>query len=133
MSLVFQEIASVFNVYVNCKTSNNKEWEINHYNKIEKIIDTYLPSGSGINSGVSFNFDLSTSKKLIFTSSFHYMNNNGFYDGWIDFKIEIKPDLQFLYNMKIIGDFTKDKQLKDYLYDLFSECFNQQFDKQKLM
>jgi len=69
---------------------------------------------------IFFNFNKSKQNKLVIDSSFHTMNENGFYDGWIDFSIIITPSLAHGLNIDIKGKFGKKHQdLKDYLADLY--------------
>jgi hypothetical protein len=98
----------------------NMEWQSNHTEEIERLVKEYLPSGSGIDSGNKFDFDDSTGEKLVFNSSFHVMNENGCYDGWIDYQVVVKGDLQFDIDMKIKGRFGDNQDLKDYLYDTYN-------------
>ena len=117
---VYQEISRKFSLY-------NRN--LDHYNKILKPIEyyvkKYLPSGMGMGVGVDngsdFDFDYEKSKenKLIFNSSFHPMNDGGYYISWIPFKIVVVPCLSFGYDIKIIGKF-KNPYDKDYL--LVSFC-----------
>ena len=81
-------------------------------------LDDELPSGSGIDSGCKIDLDSSTSEKIVITFGFHHMNDGGFYDGWTEHKLTVKPSFLFGIDLKISG---RDRnQIKDYLYDLFS-------------
>jgi hypothetical protein len=126
---VYQVIASKFDAYVRCVKTNNTEWIDKHYRDIEKIVKNYLPYGSGIDSGVTFDFGNSTSNKLVFDSSYHCMNDNGYYDGWIDFRVILKPSLQFGFVMQIIGRFSdrhyKYESVRDYMYEEFEYAFGE--------
>lgn len=91
-----------------------------HEDAIEEYIKE-LPHGSGIDSGIKFDWDKSTLNSLMFTFGFHHMDENGSYDGWTDHQLIITPDLQSGYKIRISG---KDRNMiKDYLYDLFFELF----------
>jgi uncharacterized protein YukJ len=86
---------------------------------IDNIIDNYFPSGSGIDSSCKYDKESSTPEKIVITFGFHFMNDNGFYDGWIDYKLIVKADKNMVYPyiIKIVG---KDRQdVKSYLYDIF--------------
>jgi hypothetical protein len=76
-----------------------------------------MPSGSGVDIGTKLDLGESTSDKLVFSASFHHMDEHGGYDGWTDHKIIVTPSLQFGFNLKITG---RDRnQIKDYLSDIF--------------
>ena len=121
---VYQEIALSFNAYQTCKKNNNDEWLEKHETRILEIVKNFLPSGSGLDSGIKLNFDESTTNKLVFDSSYHCMNNNGYYDGWADFKLFITPDLSFGFNTRISGKFGKYADTKDYLHTIFRNALN---------
>jgi len=119
----------------NCIRSNNTEWKEKHETTLEKVIN-FLPSGSGIDAGIKVNFEMSKVDKIVLDSSFHVLDENGFYDGWIDFKIIIRPSLTNDFNIDIVGKFTNRKNsikkdcsdIKEYLQDIFSDSLNQEVD-----
>ena len=113
---------------LNCIKTNNKEWEEKHEETIEKIIDN-LPHGSGIDGKTEFDYENSNEERLRIYSEYHYMNENGYNDGWVNFTITIKPSLLFGYDMKIAGNFGKYADVKDYLYDTFSAALNEEIDE----
>ncbi len=114
MPKVYQAIASAFTAYQNCIKSGNAELQAKHMERIELLVREWLPSGSGWDTGTKF--DGGTSDKLIFTGSFHHMNESGMYDGWTDHTVTVTPAFDGI-NIKISG---RDRnQIKDYLADLF--------------
>lgn len=114
--------------------------------EIYEIINQYLPSGSGIDDGIKlfvteeeYEFFKSSSSiaddgKVILTSSFHVLDENGYYDEWIKFIVEIIPSLAHNFRLNIKGRFSnraynvkKDaSDIKEYLYDLFSEALTKE-------
>ena len=60
---------------------------------------------------------MSTPDKLVFYTSFHHMNDNGFYDGWTEHTVTVRPSLQFGFNMKISGQ--NRNEIKYHLHDVF--------------
>lgn len=90
---------------------------------LEQIELDLLPSGSGIDSGTSLDLDKSTGEKLVFLSSFHTMNENGFYTGWADFTVIVEPSLIHGLLLKVKGrnGCRLDADLRDCLYQEF-EC-----------
>ena len=95
------------------------QWVDKHQESIDEILKA-LPHGSGIDSGVTFDQNKSTSEKHIFSVPFHSMNEHGYYDGWVDFTLIVTPCFGG-YNIRITG---RDKnQLKEYLSQLFYETF----------
>ena len=106
MKTVVQEISSAFDAYNNCVKSENTEWEYNHEQKIKSLIKEYLPRGSGIDCDVKLDFDMSSKDRLIFYSSFHCMDEYGGYDGWIDFRVIVKPSFSGI-DLDVKGRFSE--------------------------
>lgn len=119
----YEAIARSLNAYNNCITSNNKEWEEKHLEKINEYMES-SPSGSGIDSGTMINFFHSTDNRLEFDLDFHHMNENGMYDGWTSHSVIVKPDLMFGFSLKITG--KNRNMIKEYLNDVFYSWLNEE-------
>ena len=85
-----------------------------------QVLEDYLPSGSGIDSGCKIDIEKSGKSKVVINFSFHHMNENGFYDGWTDHKLMCKPVLYGDFEIKITG--KNRNYIKEYLYDTFNYC-----------
>lgn len=105
--------------------------------ELQQFIEKYLPTGSGIDDDITIRDDnpsFMKDGKIRLSSSFHVMDENGFYDGWIDFIVEIIPCLTSNFRLRIIGNFSKRQgcikkdasDIRDYLYSLFYESLNQE-------
>ena len=127
---VYQKLARTIDARQNCLESGNTEWYDIHGAVIDHIVNKYLPSGSGIDSGCTI--DNERHEILYIESSYHTMDENGFYGHWIDFMVKVKPSLQFGINLTISGPFAKHPGLKDYLYELFYHALNQTVDNNKI-
>ena len=123
----YQRIAQLLQARQNCQESLNTEWFIKHTDSIEEIVKNNLPSGSGIDAGVILDFDESNPEKIVLLTSYHHMNENGYYDGWSDHKVIVTPSLAFGVNMKITG--RNRNGIKEYLYDVFESCLNEDIAK----
>ncbi len=73
------------------------------------------PSGSGFDSGTQLD-DKSTPKKLIFDTSYHHMNEAGFYIGWTDHSVIITPGFRGV-DVCVTG--KNYNGIKDYIGDVF--------------
>jgi hypothetical protein len=93
-----------------------QEWRDRHESTIEQLVADFLPSGAGWDHGTKINFDRSTPEKLVFYGSYHHMNE-GFYSGWTDHTIIVRPSLVSDYVLAISGRNRND--IKDYLYQTF--------------
>lgn len=117
MSKVFQAIASAVQARINCIANNNTEWRDKHEERAEILCKEFLPSGSGFDCGTKIDFDKSTGEKLVFTTSFHHMDENGMYGGWTEHEIIVTASLQFEISLRIIG---RDRNnLKEMMYEQF--------------
>jgi len=132
---VIKQLSVSISARLNCIESNNLIWQDRWQDIIEDIQKNYLPSGSGIDSSNKIDLEKSGPEKIIINSGFHVMDQNGFYAGWIDYKVIISASLQFDYNIKIIGNFAKNRNalgLKDYLQELYDFNLSQIYIKKEI-
>jgi hypothetical protein len=114
----YVSLGIAFNALLNC-SNGNTIWHEKWSDAITQIIDS-LPHCSGVDGKTEFNFNESKPDKLVIDSSYHCMNENGFYDGMYNFRVVLKPDWQ---NFKLEIKTNMPKKYKDstieYLTDLF--------------
>ena len=115
---VYQQLATSYTAFLNCIESGNKEWEEKHEQTITDLCENSLPHGSGFDSGTSFDFDASKKNRLVLCTSYHHMDESGYYCGWSDHNVVVTPDLQSGFDLRITGRNVRD--IKDYMYDIFS-------------
>ena len=111
---------------------NVKTWKIwidRYEDEIDDIMKNIFPHGSGVDNGCSFNYDKSCNNRLIINSGYHCMDEHGHYDGWVDFTVTLIPDLELDYKLKIKGNFGKYSHVKEYLYQIFHDSFDQEVNK----
>jgi hypothetical protein len=123
---VYQELASRLVALRNCNESGNEEWADKHEDRINEVVSGHLPSGSGIDSGNEFDLSRSTPDKLVIESGYHVMDENGFYNGWIDYMVIVEPSLQFGFTVSIRGKFGKRQDIKEYLEELYTNAIRQE-------
>jgi len=112
---IYQELATLTDARLRCIQMDNKEWEEKHTEKIEEMVKRF-PIDDPI-----FDFYESNGQKLVIHSSYHHMNENGFWDGYSDFTIKVTSDLMFGFKLSILGKFPrKYESTKDYLHELIS-------------
>jgi len=78
-----------------------------------------MPSGSGIDSGTTLDFDKSSGSKLVFSTSYHHMTEDGMYDGWTEHVVTVKPSLMFGFDLAISGRDRND--IKEYLHEVYHD------------
>lgn len=113
---LFAEFASTLSAIDNCRKNGNNEWLERHETSLAKL-ESFLPRGSGIDTGTTIDRDRSKPEKLVFAFSFHHMDENGYYHGWTDHTLIVTPSLQFGYALRITGRNRND--IQDYLYETF--------------
>ncbi len=119
---LIQAIASKVD-YLNrcCGDAQFQQYVEQAYADLAKLI-SYLPSGSGIDSGISLDKESSTASRIIFRFEYHHMNDVGYYDGWTAHTAVITPAFDG-FNLTITG---RDRnQIKGYLYDVFDYALRQ--------
>lgn len=123
-----KNILSTQNAYINCindpnQDENRKNWTIVHYNRIIEILEDVLPSGSGIDC----KWDIEIlENSILCKNSYHKVNENGMYNGYINFAVKIFCDRrdvfgEIIYSIK--GNFGKHQDIKDYLFETLNYCF----------
>lgn len=123
---VYKRIANLLLAINNCEESGNREWYEKHQQSIEEIMGT-APSGSGFDNGTRFIQSESFPNRLLFTFSYHHMNEVGFYTHWSEHRITVTPSLAFGFDMKI----TKDKASnldRDYFFETFEFWLNSEVE-----
>lgn len=111
-----------------CENSNpvNQEWADKHSDAIKELCSD-LPSGSGFDSGSHLDFDASTAEKLVFTTSYHHMDDGGGYDGWTEHTVILTPSLEMGYSLKVTGRDRND--IKSYIHEMFSNVLDEDIDQ----
>jgi hypothetical protein len=62
----------------------------------------------------------------LLTRHFIIMNENGYYTGWTEHKIKIKPSLAYGFTLSIAGRNLND--IKQYIGETFEASLNQEID-----
>lgn len=121
---LYAVLASLVQARANCNRMGNEEWFVRHSERIEQVVRDFLPSGSGIDSGCSIDLDASTEDKIVLNTSYHHMNEGGYYDGWTEHTITVRPSLAFGIRVSIGGRDRND--IKEYLHDVFHTALMQE-------
>lgn len=93
-------------------------WIAKHSDAIRSLIAQHMPSGSGFDNGTQIDFDSCHADRLVFTTSFHHMNDVGYYDGWTDHTITVTPSFIGGFNLRISGRNRND--IKEYIHQAFN-------------
>ena len=115
---IYQRIKQLQISIHNCEENGNTEWQEKHESSLHSLMQS-APSGSGFDAGTKLSEEENyTTNRIVFITSFHHMNNEGFYSGWSEHKVIVSPDLQFDFILKVTG---RDKNnIKSYIEDVFN-------------
>lgn len=125
---VIQKTAMTIEALKNCIESGNTAWTAKHMDTLSFIEKQYLPHGSGIDSGCTIDTSKSSANKIILETSFHHMDENGYYDGWTNHNIIITPAFTGI-DIRITGQNKND--IKDYLADVFNNALETEYIEPK--
>lgn len=95
-------------------------------NEIARLIKDHLPSGSGFDNGTTLltdGSDLRLKPRLKFSTSFHHMDENGYYTVWTHHVVTVDADFDGL-RIKVDGANTND--IKDFIADTFHQALTQE-------
>lgn len=122
---LYAKLASLCDAYHTCIKTGN-DFAAIHEDTINTLVNKYMPSGSGIDTGTKIDLDRSNGNKLVFTFSYHFMDENGYYDGWQDYTLIVTASLAFGFDMRITGKNRDD--IKDYFYQTFEYPLNMEVE-----
>jgi hypothetical protein len=126
----YQRIAQVYAHLSSLDDSADRfNWSPDHLEDIKgrvadqlaKLLE-YAPSGGGFDSGTELDDDLSSADRLVFTTSFHHMDDHGSYCGWSDHSVIVNPCLADGFSLQVTGRNKRD--IKNYISELFHEWLN---------
>ena len=102
------------------KDVSRREWFHQHTEEIERLVKTYMPSGSGFNSGTRIDLERSTDRKLVFHTGFHHMDEGGGYSHWTDHDVIVTASLLFGVDIHVTG--PNDNDIRDYVSTVFHDA-----------
>ena len=91
----------------------NAQWGGIARTRLDQLVKM-LPSGSGIDSGTKLVSASAT--KIVLECSFHHMDEHGFYDGWTEHRITIRPTFD---NLDISVSGRNRNDIKEYLHEVY--------------
>lgn len=119
----FMVIASCVNYLNRVKPADYEKYPLaeatvaNNEARLEAIQDAL--NGSGIDD-TAIHVNESSDNCIRFSFNFHYMNEAGYYDGWLAINGKIKPSLEHGYNLELHlhnGNRSHYNFVSDYLFD----------------
>lgn len=113
---LYKRLAVTVQAFKTCQQTKNELWEGRHKESIKEMM-SFLPHGSGFDSGTKLNYEKSSGEKLVFDTAFHHMNDGGFYDGWTNHTVTVRPSLSHGLSLSISGPNRND--IKELMYQEF--------------
>lgn len=113
----YTAIARALGSLKRCEAQGNTEWAAKHADALKALCEA-LPSGSGFDAGSELDLEASTSDKLVFNTSYHHMDDGGYYDGWTEHTVVLTPAFELGYHIKVTGQSRN--EIKDYIAETFS-------------
>jgi len=89
---------------------------------LDDIENNLLLSGSGFDAGTALDREKSTNNKIVFTTSFHHMNEHGFYVRWTEHKVTLSPEFVGGPSIEVSGRNYRD--IKEHIAHAFLCCLD---------
>lgn len=125
---LYSEIASAVDAQKRCKANDNAfadKWD-DLLDRLEKL----LPSGSGFDSGTKIDRDATHAEKIVLSTSFHHMDDNGYYCGWTEHVVTVTPSFRG-FNLRVSGRNRND--IKEYIGETFHHTLNEDVEYECLL
>jgi len=91
---LYRALAEAMQSLRNCEaskpTSPSGGWATRWANVVRELVSS-LPHGSGFDSDPRISLQQSKPDRIVIDGSFHKMDSNGYYCGWSDFRVTVKP------------------------------------------
>lgn len=113
---LIQIIAATAQAWRNTLAPSHKAWHDRHETILRAIERDLLPSGAGFDAGTTIDLDACKADRVVLHTSFHHMNEAGFYDGWTEHKITLRPTFDG-FDLSISG--PDRNEIKDYISNVF--------------
>lgn len=113
----------------NCERAldnGHENHRVNMEDAREKLaqLQSLLPSGSGFDAGTKIDLDRSTPEKIVLNTSFHHMDEHGYYCGWTEHTVTVRPSFLWDFDIHVSG---RDRNgIKEYIAETFHFALMQQ-------
>lgn len=125
---LYVALARAIGAQKRCAETGRTEWEARHAERIAQLARRFLPSGSGLDLTPAVDVERSTEERIVICrADFHHMNEHGFYDGWTEHEVTVRPSLAYGFELRISG--RDRREIKDYLHEVFAEALRTLVDE----
>ncbi len=112
---VLEAMAAAYQALENCLVNGNTLWASRWSDRITQLAQL-LPSGSGFDNGSHIVEGAFKPAVCAFRTSFHHMDENGYYDGWTDHTVRVHAEL---LGLRIAVSGPNRNDIKDYIAEAF--------------
>lgn len=112
---LYQAIAAAFSALHNCEARGNAEWSRRWRDYLTGPLTDALPHGAGFDSGCTIVHDGRTDR-IVIVAPFHVMDSNGYYAGWEEYTIHVRPSLAHGFELSCVKGRDRDG-VKDYVME----------------
>lgn len=121
---LYQAIATTLDALARCTKAPQLGHAVQLHKERLARLTAALPSGSGIDTGTRIDVDASNAAKLVLTCAFHHMNEHGYYDGWTQHTIVVRPSLSHGIEIRVTGRDRND--IKEYLGEVYRHALTEE-------
>ena len=139
---VIEHIAYIMTAIKNCREraeqplgGDAERWANRHNGALGDLLRDTLPQGSGFDSGVSLDYELTDVEKerYVFECPFHAMNETGYYVGWYLFRVTVTPSFIGGINLEIetietCDDPETEYQLDEYVAETMNDALTTEYE-----
>ena len=129
---LYRLIAAALDAWHNCQSDYANESQQDWESKWDSYLDEcekLLPHGSGFNYAATIDRDNSKPDKLVFLGGYQIMNANGYYDGWISYKVIVTPSLVHQRSLRIVGG---DEDFKEYCHEVWADSLDTEYSTEEI-
>lgn len=116
-----QAISGTLEAMENCRKTSNSMWLEKHRDTLKRL-QKLLPSGSGFDAGSHIDeVENDATRGFRLRTSFHHMNDVGYYDGWTEHMVRVRATFHGL-DITVTGSNRND--IKDHIAEVFRDALS---------
>lgn len=99
----------------------------------ESVLDQcleHLPHGSGFDVAVKYDDVKTCRDRIVLVGSYHKMNDVGYYVGWIDYRVTVRPAFISGREVSVVGG---NNDFKDYAREVFDAALCLPYDLNQML
>jgi hypothetical protein len=114
---LYQVLSHTLEAALICDRVGNEEWFGRHALRLAMLVKEYMPRGSGFDAGTVLKIELQRAGELRFGTSFHHMDDDGYYRRWTSHEVIVTASLAHGFDLRVTG--RDHNGIKEYLIAVF--------------